>query len=237
MKIQKFLLVEDIEYEAMKLLGDYSAKIEPITGPAVPVDEIFEIYLQFDFRFADLSKKYGDSNVLAEIFIKNKKVVVDTSLEPDTHPDMLGRYNFTLAHEIGHWVLHRDEVFAVSNEPDLFGLTANPVICRDGSHEPREWQANTFAANLLMPKEWVIREWLKIFPDGSPLNIKDEMERKADYMRRQGKQYEPTSDVARDMRTIFKVSAQAMHRRLNELGMLELGVHQPTLFEFFNTTH
>ncbi len=230
MKSKKFLPPEEIEYQAMKLLEEYSAKVEPITGPAVPVDEIFEVYLQFDFSFADLSMKYGAHKVLAEIFIKNKKVVVDISLDPDTHPDMIGRYNFTLAHEIGHWVLHRHEVFAVTNEPDLFGETANPVICRDGSSEPRELQANAFAANLLMPKEWVMKEWLNISPDGSPLNIREEIDRKADHMYLRGKKYELTSDVAKKMKPIFKVSTQAMHRRLNELGLLDMGLPQEILF-------
>lgn len=226
-----FIPLPRIEQQALALLAEYGRCIEPLTEPPVPVDDIFEAHLHFDFRFADLTAKYGGTNVLAEIFIKDKKVVVDKSLDPVEHPPMLGRYNFTLAHEIGHWVLHRNEVFAVSSDPDMFGFVSNPVICRDGSPEPHEWQANAFASNLLMPKEWVWREWLKIFPNGEPLNITDEMARKAEYRRMERRRYELTSDIARDMKYIFNVSGVAMHRRLCEMNLLEIGPHQPTLFD------
>lgn len=49
-----------------------------------------------------------------------------------------GRENFTIAHELGHFFLHRDN-----------GETS---FSRQGSNR-KEWEANWFAAELLMPKQ------------------------------------------------------------------------------------
>jgi Zn-dependent peptidase ImmA (M78 family) len=60
-----------------------------------------------------------------------------------------GRSRFTIAHELGHLILgHLDEVHVDVNA--LEGGNDKP------SYDPKqERDANTFAANLLMPAEWV----------------------------------------------------------------------------------
>jgi Zn-dependent peptidase ImmA (M78 family) len=71
-----------------------------------------------------------------------------------------GRYRFTLAHEIGHWELHRPLYLAQAEELDLFA-DAGAVECltslnraifpsRGRAVAPEEWQANRFAAALLI---------------------------------------------------------------------------------------
>lgn len=58
------------------------------------------------------------------------------------------RKHFTLAHEIGHAVLHAGE---------------NVVDYRSQITEPttdREWEANYFASNLLMPSNLFFRQWI-----------------------------------------------------------------------------
>lgn len=54
------------------------------------------------------------------------------------------RARFTLAHEIGHLVLHQNPIFARSSTQE-----STPTYCNS------EWQANTFAAELLAPIELV----------------------------------------------------------------------------------
>ncbi|MBE6991592.1 MAG: ImmA/IrrE family metallo-endopeptidase [Ruminococcaceae bacterium] len=68
-------------------------------------------------------------------------------------PDPSLRQRFTLAHEISHWLLHRD-VFG-------YGRQALRCLCREtalfGDFSPKtqedwlEWQANAMASCLLMP--------------------------------------------------------------------------------------
>ncbi|MDR2437256.1 MAG: ImmA/IrrE family metallo-endopeptidase [Endomicrobium sp.] len=60
------------------------------------------------------------------------------------------RKNFTFAHEIGHIVLnHNDDGRIIDQRADII----NPA------NGTREWQANEFAAELLMPKDEFKRQW------------------------------------------------------------------------------
>lgn len=53
------------------------------------------------------------------------------------------RQRFTIAHELGHYVLHRNESDAFEDE----------IFFRSGEKDLSEYQADNFAAELLMPKE------------------------------------------------------------------------------------
>jgi hypothetical protein len=56
-----------------------------------------------------------------------------------------GRINFTLAHELGHYLLHR------LSYPNGFQCGEQDVVRWDSEYGQLEYQANVFAANLLMP--------------------------------------------------------------------------------------
>ncbi|MGS4884960.1 ImmA/IrrE family metallo-endopeptidase [Roseibium sp. MB-4] len=56
-----------------------------------------------------------------------------------------GRINFTLAHEFGHYLLHRIE------HPNGFMCSIEDMSKWDSQYAKLEGEANTFAANLLMP--------------------------------------------------------------------------------------
>ncbi|MER2266075.1 ImmA/IrrE family metallo-endopeptidase [Methylobacterium oxalidis] len=56
-----------------------------------------------------------------------------------------GRINFTLAHEFGHYLLHR------LAHPNGFQCGEQDVVRWDSAYGQLEQQANAFAANLLMP--------------------------------------------------------------------------------------
>ena len=56
-----------------------------------------------------------------------------------------GRINFTLAHEFGHFLLHR------LAHPDGIQCGEQDMVRWDSEYAQLEQQANTFAANLLMP--------------------------------------------------------------------------------------
>ena len=60
--------------------------------------------------------------------------------------DPINRRTFTIAHEIGHYVLHKEEI---QQHPENY-----QVLFRDFTFQednPLEKEANTFAANLLVP--------------------------------------------------------------------------------------
>lgn len=52
------------------------------------------------------------------------------------------RQRFTIAHEIAHFILHRDEIGDELTDDTFY---------RSGLSERREWEANRLAAEILMP--------------------------------------------------------------------------------------
>lgn len=69
------------------------------------------------------------------------------------------RQRFTAAHELGHYIYHRDLLGS--------GVGDTRAYRAEGSGRPNpailpqhEWQANSFAANLLMPREQIQRQVL-----------------------------------------------------------------------------
>lgn len=64
--------------------------------------------------------------------------------------DSARRQRFTVAHEIGHYLLHRDQIGD--------GIT-DDVLYRSELSDRREAQANRMAADLLMPQR-LVDEWL-----------------------------------------------------------------------------
>jgi hypothetical protein len=64
--------------------------------------------------------------------------------------DSRERQRFTVAHEIGHFLLHRDQIGT--------GIT-DDALYRSTLSDRREAEANRIAADILMP-DALIREWL-----------------------------------------------------------------------------
>ncbi len=66
--------------------------------------------------------------------------------------DSLTRQRFTIAHELGHFLLHSGKQFVDS-------FSAGEAFYRDGEDSTQEREANYFAACLLMPSEEVEKLW------------------------------------------------------------------------------
>lgn len=66
--------------------------------------------------------------------------------------DSITRQRFTIAHELGHFLIHKGQQFV-----DEF--SAGEVFYRDGSETKEESEANYFAACLLMPADKVEEIW------------------------------------------------------------------------------
>ena len=62
--------------------------------------------------------------------------------------DNFQRRMFTLAHEIGHFILHEE---MLRREPGKYELVYRSLLL-EGTPDPIEQQANCFAAHLLVPK-------------------------------------------------------------------------------------
>ena len=115
-------------------------------------------------------------------------VLVDARLLSD--PKLYGRFRFTLAHELGHWILHKEFFVGTNTAAATYGIDA-------ADNSAIEWQANYLATALLMPAGQVKRSFY--------------------HLRMQtGGQADEVSTLA----SIFEVSKQAMEIRLRELRLI-----------------
>ncbi len=69
-----------------------------------------------------------------------------------------GRQRFTVAHELAHFLLHRDKIDATED-----GITDN-VLYRSGQSNVTEFEANRLAAEIVMPAK-LVKESLHEFGD------------------------------------------------------------------------
>jgi Zn-dependent peptidase ImmA (M78 family) len=72
---------------------------------------------------------------------------------PDNSRHPATRQRFTIAHELGHLLLHGDELHIDEGFPFAFRDEVSSLAV-----DPGEIEANHFAAELLMPASWLIRE-------------------------------------------------------------------------------
>ncbi len=127
---------KDPKSEARRLLKEH--------GTALPVDvDVIIANHNIDVRYQPLEEA-----VSGMLVIKGERATI--GINNTHHPN---RQRFTLAHELGHYLLHRGSTQVFVDSSTMFfrdGLTAEGV-------DRVEIEANAFAAELLMP-ETVLRD-------------------------------------------------------------------------------
>lgn len=106
------------------------------------------------------------------------------------------RRRFTMAHELGHFVLHKsilDRAGGV-NDSRMYRTERNAPVYNSHIHNVHERQANSFAANLLMPEDAVRKLYTEASGEGGPPLLKR-------------------------LYKHFKVSPSAMRWRIKNLGL------------------
>lgn len=165
------------EQRAERLLDEHS-----ITRLPVPVSRLAEelgasiVYQPFEGEVSGMLYREDDHSVIG----------VNSAHAQN-------RQRFTMAHEIGHLVLHEGRPVFV----DTFGGRIN---LRDGTSDDQEIEANAFAAALLMPEAFVqeaVRDVIIRRGSASPSELVNELAKK------------------------FRVSPQSMNYRLQNLGFID----------------
>lgn len=127
-----------------------------------------------------------EDSVSGVLLIKGSQAIMGVNALHHPH-----RQRFTIAHEIGHLLLHRDTA-------SVF-VDSSPVFFRDAASSEgtriQEIEANAFASALLMPQD-AIRE----FVGNQPIDVHDEAAMKS-------------------LAGRFEVSVQALTIRLTRLGL------------------
>jgi Zn-dependent peptidase ImmA (M78 family) len=155
LKVPK-LTPAELDHAAAELLRDYSRWKGAPARPPIDVEEIAEQHLRLTLELDDLRARLGLPDVLGATWFEEKLIRIEQTLEGKE-----GRLAFTVAHELGHWQLHRALYLVDKQTLPLFpakeGAAPKSVyVCRNGERDaPAEWQANQFAARLLMPGSFV----------------------------------------------------------------------------------
>jgi Zn-dependent peptidase ImmA (M78 family) len=209
---------QEFEDEAALLLAEYGNQHGQVTAPPVPIDDIVEGYLKLAIEYRDLRADYPEGDVLGCIWFNDKIIAIDQSLVPEEYPAMLGRYRFTLAHELAHWRLHRHLYLHRANEQTLFpsGEARPDHVLRSRQSDPLEFQANRLASCLLMPREMVKRAWHAWRGGMDPIYLPDLRAEVGDF----GTDEIILENAVRPLAGTFQVSAEAMRIRLEKFGLV-----------------
>lgn len=224
-----------IETAANELLRAYAEKSDEEIIAPVHVERIAEFHLQLVLEFKDMKGLFPQADVHGAIWFEEGLIAIDERLDPEVYPLMLGRYRFTLAHEIGHWYLHR-HLFVRPESFEDPGLQTSgnripDVVCRSTNRRrPIERQADEFAANLLMPSSLVHHAWAD-FRDGRqeaiPIAaIREYFQNQAVLFRGRNPESAEEWDLAikedfsGPLADRFAVSREAMRIRLEELKLI-----------------
>jgi len=210
-----WLTKKSIAAAANRVVADYETKIEHRVQPPVPVENIIERGLGLQLGFADLRKKLNLTDVLGATYVKEGLICADRSLAESQNE---GRLCFTLAHEAGHWVLHRDLVVQACRT----GRGRAVIFCRvKDARKPLEWQSDYFASCLLMPEEAVKEAFGNCYGSGPLIlyNVKSAFNGPVCF--------DPCVDTWPKIAGLVKeaggfsnVSKQAMMIRLQDLGLV-----------------
>ncbi len=143
------------------------------------------VVVKYEFSLKD--------DAIGEIFIDNNgDSVIQISLSQNSY---VPRRRFTLAHEIGHYCLHR-------NSTKKIFVDSQQSMSRTASYwDIYESAANNFAAQLLMPKNLILDEGVKI----------------VEMLKAENDGGVHLDEFILAMAEKFEVSNQAMEYRLNKL--------------------
>lgn len=112
-----------------------------LTEPPVRVEDVAR---DCGLKVSYVRKGRGFSGQL----LREQRVI---EVEVNMHPH---RQRFTIAHEIGHYVLNHSPVFCIFDDVG----TNDPL-------KANERQAQIFASELLMPEPWLKKYWTKLNRD------------------------------------------------------------------------
>ena len=190
-----------IRSQADNFRGKYLS--QPDTIP-VPIEDIVE----FDLRLELIPKAFIKQNIDLDGFLSRdlKTIFIDTELMRERN---VNRYRFTLAHEVGHYVLHSKEI----QESEYRTTSEWSKMREEMDEEDLNWfeqQAYEFAGRLLVPRNRLI-EALE--------DLREKIEKyKTSYP---DSNYEIKEAIARVICGQFQVSPDVMERRIRKENVWE----------------
>jgi Zn-dependent peptidase ImmA (M78 family) len=166
-----------LDDEARKLLRNSG-----VIRPPVPVGDLAR-FLNIDVRYSP-----GKEDVSGALIRDGASVVI--AVNSAQHEN---RQRFTIAHEIGHFLLHKGTEVHFDDD---FQVNYRNAVSSEATNVD-EIEANRFAAALLMPEEFLRRDLLRLKPNDRTID-----------------------NSIHSLAVRYKVSTRAMELRLVNLGFI-----------------
>jgi hypothetical protein len=211
-----WLTKERISEAASGLIADYEAMAGYPIRPPIPVEDIIEKFLGLRLSFEDLEKILGLKDVLGATYVDARQICINERLLEQSSE---GRLIFTCAHEIGHWVLHRQYAEVQTRQASNHEV----IVCRTRNARERiEWQADYFAGCLLVPQREVVNAFQKAFEKDVLVlhNLKSAIGPPITFVDPCVENWAHIAGMVCEEGGFTNVSRHAMIIRLQELGLL-----------------
>jgi Zn-dependent peptidase ImmA (M78 family) len=163
-------------------------KANRIKRPPVPVDQIA--------RAQGIVVRYQpyEGDELSGFLYRNRKAAV-IGVNARHHPN---RQRFTIAHELGHFLLHRESFYEEVHVDRAIKVMLRSDLSSQGVNI-EEIEANAFAAELLLPAEFLKQDLAEL----GTVDVEDE-------------------HALKQLARRYRVSTQALLLRLSRLGYVIL---------------
>lgn len=184
---------EDLENKAEEIYNKYCSAHYKVNAQ-FPYEGILQdlglTLLEVEFKKSNIfGRMYFKSAIIDDVTYSNKKYSSSNPLEVSSGTMLVSKehhymedygslYN-TIAHELIHWILHRDFFEIVylldtaSAQSSCTVIPQNPSKKKSRVHKAIqlvEWQANNLASRIVMPKSWFI-DALTLQTNKVPLNF------------------------------------------------------------------
>jgi len=203
--------IEIIEYYKPSVLKE--PQLTPLAEISLSMSKEFNIPFIFD---QDLGCTKKGNKILGKFRIESRSVFVDASLDPNDP-----RWRFTLAHEIGHLIFHRSLRLVENNIVEHNSEITDTVrqilrfnLTPKTPYEWLEWQANKFAASLLMPNN-SIRKALALWMSAESIRRPGYL-----YVDNEYHNIETMFKALNHLKMMYQTSSKATEVRLKELNLL-----------------
>lgn len=210
-----------IDLKAEELLAWFDPKRlqEPSLTPLAEIAQ--RMNREFGVRFVfnePLGTTAQGRKILGSCHFPSRTIQVDPALLANT-----ARFNFTLAHEIGHLILHRKLKLNFGELDTPVGhIQDNRSHIHLGRRQARtarewlEWQADYFASGLLMPRS-TVRQAIVDKQAGLGINRRQGYI----YLDNQSANVVAYRNVLYHLQFTYQVSRTVVNIRLKHLGLLE----------------
>ncbi len=197
--------LEILSYEDIrKRADDFLISYHPERSIPIPIEEIIEFQLDIHISpLPGLKRLLGEAEIEGFLASDFSEIVVDQ----DVYEDIDTRYRFTLAHEIGHLMLHQEMYsrYKINNFEGRLNFVRN---IPDESYFWFEWQAKAFAGLVLVPGD----------------QLEEVVAENIDLVRKSGVRLEGPNDpkwdyVCEGVKKPFQVSSQVVDIRMNKDGL------------------